>query len=239
MLRIRRWLLEYDSATFASYINTLQRQHFNAQKLPTGAARHVHDWFNAKAAALLVEASQLRVSRKSLTMDNTPEPESSHANGAETANGGVYIPSNEFEDDEAALQSTENGLNGSYTGEDQSDMNDIDVMETFATQTQTIRQPQNGSAADDDDDDDLVAVAEGEEPLQAASVDVPPVFRPLDFGETDNLAAIVKKRLRKGHEQVLEEQPKWCLLAKVLKEIEDTIARVTESHAGRFTVSIR
>ncbi|ORX36395.1 hypothetical protein BD324DRAFT_642553 [Kockovaella imperatae] len=236
---LHTWLLEYDSATFASYINTLQRQHFNAQKLSTGAARHVHDWFNAKAAALLVESSQLRVSRKSLTMDNTPEPEkdSEGAIGVDAAAGGVDLP-DEFADDEAALQAVEAGPDPARYQEDQSDLDDVNVMETFATQTQTIRPsgPRNGvenmnGDEDEDDDDALMPVGDDVEPLQVVPSEAPPVFRPLAFGLEENLAHSVRKRLRRGHEPILEEQPKWSLLARVLKEIEDTIARVSESHA--------
>jgi len=96
-----RWLLEYDSATFASYINTLQRQHFLAEKRSIGPARHIHDWFNAKAAATLVEASQSRVSRRSLTLDSETEPEPE----AEARNGSVTR--DDFAEDEMALRDAE------------------------------------------------------------------------------------------------------------------------------------
>ena len=79
-------------------------------------------------------------------------------------------------------------------------------------------------------------VGDGEEPQGLPTSHAPPVFRPLSFGLEENLAASVKKRLRKGHEPVLEEQPKWSLLARILKEIEDTIARVTETHVGGSTL---
>lgn len=204
-----RWLLEYDSATFASYINTLQRQHFKAEKMSVGPGRHVHDWFNAKAAALLVEASQTRVSRKSLTLD-TETPEETERSAATSTDN--------FEEDEMALRDAE---------DIQRNNDESDVMDAIATQTQTIPQSQRPAedAEDEDNGDDLQEVSEV----------APPVFRPLAFAMEDNLEASVKRRLRKDHEVVLEEQPKWALLAKVLKEVEDTIARVTESHAGEST----
>lgn len=210
----RRWLLEYDSATFASYINTLQRQHFQAERIP-GLGRHVHDWFNAKASALLVEASQSRVSKKSLvmTMDNEPGPELRRREAG-----------TDYEDDESAMRDIESLPN---------DDDEFDIMDTIATQTQTV--PQSQSVRDDgmeeggeDEDDD--------EGLREVSEDAHPVFRPLSFGLEDNLEMSVKRRIRKGHEVVLEEQPKWALLAKVLKEVEDTITRVSETHAGESRI---
>ena len=203
----------------------------------------MHDWFNAKAAALLVEASQLRVSKKSLTMDNTPEPERPPVNTEDPAQGGVDVPRNEFEEDEAALADVDDSQQNDsrMRDEDESDENDLNVMETFATQTQTIRQSDDNDAlnGDEDDDDDLVAVGEDEEPNGQSTITAPPVFRPLTFDQDEMLQASVKRRLRKGHEAVLEEQPKWSLLAKVLKEIEDTIARVQESHAGQLARAIQ
>lgn len=96
-----------------------------------------------------------------------------------------------------------------------------ELMEAFATQTQTVTPSQHVEEAEEEDD------------LQEVSAsDAPPVFRPLTFSMEENLEASVKRRLQKGYEAVLEEQPKWSLLAKVLKEIEDTIARVSETHAG-------
>ncbi|EIW69128.1 hypothetical protein TREMEDRAFT_62855 [Tremella mesenterica DSM 1558] len=207
---LHTWLLEYDSATFASYINTLQRQHFQAEKLSVGAGRHVHDWFNAKAAAILVEASQARISRKALTMDNEPYANSSEQNG--------HGESMEFEDDLEALRQSEVGAT------DRQEMEDEDLMETFATQTQTIRPHPS-----DLEDDDLIEV--GDDAIISATESAPPVFRPITIDLEDNLSASVRRRLRKGHEAVLEEQPKWSLLARVLKEIEDTIARIHETHA--------
>ncbi|KAK4688167.1 DNA excision repair protein ERCC-4, partial [Tremellales sp. Uapishka_1] len=204
---LHTWLLEYDSATFASYINTLQRQHFKAEKLPSGPGRHLHDWFNAKAAAILVEASQARVSRKALTIDEPPiEEEMPMDDGQELAETAA-----EFADDEAA--------------------EDEHIMETFATQTQTVQPVQQ------EDEDG----ADGEETLREVASDAPPVFRPIMFSLDEDLTTRVARRLRKGHEVVLEEQPKWSLLARVLKEIEDTIARVSTSHAdapGTNTVLI-
>lgn len=218
MLRRYRWLLEYDSATFASYINTLQRQHFKAEKMSTGPGRHVHDWFNAKASALLVEASQVRISKRSLTMDNEPGPELRRREaGSETRD------TNEFEEDEMAMREAE-------LVQQTNDESENDVMETFATQTQTIPQSQRPAdenvleVLDDSDEEDGLQEIPSEMP--------PPVFRPLAFGIEDDLEKSVQRRLRKGHEAVLEEQPKWALLAKVLKEVEDTITRVSQSHSG-------
>lgn len=218
-----RWVVEYDSATFASYINTLHRQFFLAQKIQNGPGKHVHDWFNAKAATLLVEGSQARVSKRKLTMDNSPEPEHPSENGEDPANGGVDIEddSRQFEDDEEALRDV------TMEGDDRDD----EIMEVFATQTQTVRQESrdqedaNGDPNSDDEEDELRDVAEAPPP---------PVFRPMNFDIETYLSTSVNKRIRKGHEAVLEEQPKWGLLAKVLKEVEDTIARVSESHAGKL-----
>lgn len=212
---LHTWLLEYDSATFASYINTLQRQHFKAEKNTMGPARHVHDWFNAKAAALLVEASQSRVSRRSLTMDNEPGPELARRE-AGTERGRT----NEFEEDEMAMREAE---------AIQLSNDEVDVMETIATQTQTVPanvNPERDEFENNDNDQD-------EDDLQEVQEDAPPpVFRPLTFGTEDDLATSVQRRIRKNHDVVLEEQPKWALLAKVLKEVEDTITRVSDSHAG-------
>jgi DNA excision repair protein ERCC-4 len=104
-------------------------------------------------------------------------------------------------------------------------------METFATQTQTVPQgiDRETDVEEDEDEDNLQEVT-SEAP--------PPVFRPLMFDADEDLTASVKKRMRKGHDSVLEEQPKWSLLAKVLKEIEDTIARVTDTHAGLFSFRV-
>lgn len=211
-----RWLLEYDSATFASYINTLQRQHFQAEKIP-GVGRHVHDWFNAKASALLVEASQSRVSRKSLTMtmDNEPGPELRRREAG-----------TDYEDDESAMRDMPALPN---------DDDEFDVMDTIATQTQTM--PQSQSVRDDGLDEDDESDQDGD--LREVTDEAPPVFRPLAFGLEDNLETSVQRRIRKGHEVVLEEQPKWALLAKVLKEVEDTITRVSESHAGIYHTPIK
>ena len=160
-------------------------------------------------------------------MDNSPEPNGSngHDDTSDPANGGV---DGEFDEDEAALRDVQD--DEVMETDDRSTEEDIDVMRTFATQTQTIPQDRDEDAdlvAIDDDDDD--------EPLQEVSTDAPPppVFRPLMFNEENLLEASVKKRMKKSHEAVLEEQPKWSLLAKVLKEIEDTIARVAQSHAGK------
>ncbi|WRT65456.1 uncharacterized protein IL334_002399 [Kwoniella shivajii] len=229
---LHTWLLEYDSATFASYINTLQRQHFQAEKLPTGPARHVHDWFNAKSASKLVEASQARVSRRAPVMDNEhedgPPTSAKIREGTESIAEGVDPPEGEFMDEEEVLRESEQtARNVEMAVEDSEE----DIMEVFATQTQTVPQ-----SRDEDEDEDMVEVGgngddDSEETLREATGDAPPVFRPVLVGLEESLSKSVTKRLRKGQEAVLEEQPKWSLLAKVLKEIEDTIARVTESHA--------
>jgi len=150
----------------------------------------------------------MRVSRKSLTLDRETET-------ADNDQGSAAPSGENFDDDEMALRDAEDM---------QRNNDESDVMDTIATQTQTIPQSQRPVEEEVDEED-------GDE-LQEVSETAPPVFRPLAFAMEDNLEASVKRRLRKDHEVVLEEQPKWALLAKVLKEIEDTIARVTESHAG-------
>ncbi|TYJ54668.1 hypothetical protein B9479_004702 [Cryptococcus floricola] len=213
---LHTWLLEYDSATFASYINTLQRQHYNAEKVTTGPARHVHDWFNAKSAATLVEASQGRLSRKKLEMDNNPQEDEG-----------------EFEEEEAVMREEERLERERREGDSvMRDDDEEDIMEVFATQTQVV--PQSRSNRDDNGDEEQLNIEDDEnadETLRSAEGPPPPVFRPVMVGVQDDLRASVKKRLRKGHEAVLEEQPKWGVLGKVLKEIEDTIARVSDTHA--------
>ncbi|WVR04063.1 hypothetical protein IAU60_001062 [Kwoniella sp. DSM 27419] len=231
---LHTWLLEYDAATFASYINTLQRQHFQAEKMSVGPARHVHDWFNAKSASKLVEASQARVSRRAPEMDNEHDddersPEARRADEDINPQEGVDRREDEFAEEEAALQdSRRESAQGASTTDD----NEDEIMEVFATQTQTVPQ----SEVDDEDDEAMREIGDeehqdGQETLREATGDAPPVFQPVLVGLEGSLTRSVKKRLRKGHEPVLEEQPKWSLLAKVLKEIEDTIARVSESHA--------
>jgi DNA excision repair protein ERCC-4 len=163
---------------------------------------------------MLVEASQLRVSRRSLTLDREPED-------ADDNEGSVAPSAENFDDDEMALRDAEDM---------QRNNDESDVMDTIATQTQTIPQSQRPVEEVTGDEDD------GDELLEVSDI-APPVFRPLAFATEDNLEASVKRRLRKNHEVVLEEQPKWALLAKVLKEIEDTIARVTESHAGEYWIA--
>jgi DNA excision repair protein ERCC-4 len=175
----------------------------------------VHDWFNAKAAATLVEASQSRVSRRSLTLDTESEGDVEVNNDRATRD--------DFAEDEMALRDAEDM---------QRDNDESGVMDTISTQTQTI--PQSQRVADEDPE---VEVDDDGEELQEVSEVAPPVFRPLAFAQQDNLEASVKRRLRKNHEVVLEEQPKWALLATILKEIEDTIARVTESHAGKSAMN--
>jgi hypothetical protein len=221
-----RWLLEYDSATFAAYINTLQRQHFLAQKKTSGPGQYLHNWFNAPAAALLVQASQLRVSRPKVTIvGTTPSPipdgqwrppdSDTMTNGQESRD--------EFEEDMEAVRELEERrdlpMGGHPTTEEEGDM----VMYELATQVETIPQNSAGRSAADDDEDDL----------READASCPPVFRPIVLSVDADLESRVESRLRKEHEAVLEEQPKWTLLARVLKEIEDTIARVSDSHAGR------
>jgi DNA excision repair protein ERCC-4 len=183
--------------------------------MSVGPGRHVHDWFNAKAAATLVEASQSRVSRRSLTLDTGSEGDVEVNNDRATRD--------DFAEDEMALRDAEDM---------QRDNDESGVMDTISTQTQTI--PQSQRVADEDPE---VEVDDDGEELQEVSEVAPPVFRPLAFAQQDNLEASVKRRLRKNHEVVLEEQPKWALLATILKEIEDTIARVTESHAGKSAMN--
>ncbi|WWD16753.1 hypothetical protein CI109_101184 [Kwoniella shandongensis] len=228
---LHTWLLEYDSATFASYINTLQRQHFQAEKLPSGPGRHVHDWFNARSASRLVEASQSRVSQRSLTMDNEHD-DSERSEREETGvEEGVDRPEGEFGDEEEAVREAEREQSARPVPVDEEE---DEIMEVFATQTQTVSQARRG-VEDEDEGEEMRELgedgADGEESLREATGDAPPVFRPVMVGMEDNLTSSVKKRMRKSHEAVLEEQPKWSLLAKVLKEIEDTIARVAETHA--------
>lgn len=184
-----------------------------AVQMPAGSQQDRHDWFNAKAASLLVEGSQSRISRPALVMDNEEEPAAAE-NGREAS----------FEDDEAALRDAEVATDGNV------DASEEEIMSTFATQTQTVRQ----RSEDDEDGDAAVGEEEEAETLQPVTVNAPPVFRPISFMTEEDLTATVQHRLRKGHEAILEEQPKWSLLAKVLKEIEDTIARVSESHAGQL-----
>ena len=127
----------------------------------------------------------------------------------------------DYEDDEDAMRDVE-----ALPQDDE----EYDIMDTIATQTQTV--PQSQAVRDDDGEDE-----DGEdEGLREVSGEAPPVFRPLAFGLEDNLETSVQRRIRKGHEVVLEEQPKWALLAKVLKEVEDTITRVSETHAGEIQV---
>jgi DNA excision repair protein ERCC-4 len=77
-------------------------------------------------------------------------------------------------------------------------------------------------------------VGPDEQPLPPAAAP-PPVFRPVNFDLDENLEKSVKSRMKKGHEPVLEELPKWALLAKILKEIEDTMARIQRSHASKLS----
>lgn len=217
-----RWLLEYDSATFASYINTLQRQHFRAEKFATGAARHVHDWFNAKAASNLVEVSQARISKLKIVMDNEEE---SPTDGPAAGRWGA----DDHADDEEALRDLE--ASGQRETNDEME-EDEDVMEIVATQSAARPEPIVVND-EDEEDEEMREIGEDEERQPPAPIPAPPIFPAVAFDYHVNVSRSVEKRLRKGHEVVLEEQPKWSLLAKVLKEIEDTIARVQDSHAGK------
>lgn len=229
------WLLEYDSATFASYINGLQRQHFISEKLSTGASRHMHDWFNAKAAALLVEASQARISKRKAVMDNDPELDARPAETGGVTGGPPGEDSSEWAADEEALR---DAMLDEHMAMDGAIVEDEEVMEAFAQGTQLMPSTQrampdernDGDSPDNEGDDN------GDE-LRQVQEDAPPVFRPLVFQAEPDLSGSVQRRLRKGHEAVLEELPKWGLLARVLKEVEDTIVRVSESHAGELAVS--
>lgn len=207
---LQTWLLEYDSATFAAYVNTLQRQHFLAQKKISGPRQYIHDWFNAKAAALLVEGSQRRVSQPKLTMGGTAS--------TDIPDGEVHIPPEvEFREDMEAAHELEERLDAPMGGEPIPEEDDDEVMLEIATQAEAIDQ-----RGDEGEEDELHEVETAQ----------PPVFKPVVFSLGTDLDTRVASRVRKGHEPVLEEQPKWALLARVLKEIEDTIARVADSHAG-------
>ncbi len=191
----------------------------------------MHDWFNAKSASLLVGASQSRVSRQSLTTDNEPDGQAHGRDREEASSSNSEV--DEYADEMSALHEAED-KQGATTNADSnaSDEDEIALMETFATQTPTVRPDrQNGRISEDMDQDNE------EETLREVTTDAPPIFRPVVFTGGKDLAASVKRRLRKGHEAILEEQPKWSLFAKVLKEIEDTITRVAESHAGVTEVS--
>lgn len=180
---------------------------------------------------MLVEASQNRVAKRKMVMDNSPEPEVTTPDDSDPANGGVDIDDDNrrFKDDEAALREV-------AMGEDE---NDDEVMHVIATQSQVVRPTQADRATDGHEEgDEDVEDDEDDELREVGATPAPPVFEPVQFDMEEYLSAAVKKRLRKGYEAVLEEQPKWSLIAKVLKEIEDTIARVANSHAGEFACSI-
>lgn len=223
---LQTWLLEYDSATFAAYINTLQRQHFLAQKKTLGPQQYLHDWFNAPAAAELVSASQLRVSKPKITIEGTastliPDGER-HRESNATSNG--ESAREEFEEEMEAVRELEAARDRPIGGIPETE--EDEVMVEVASQMETIPQPRQLEIDDNDEDDELQDVT---------TVEAPPVFRPVVFSLDADLSSRVETRVRKGHEPVLEEQPKWVLLAKVLKEIEDTIASVSESHASEWT----
>lgn len=139
-----------------------------------------------------------------------------------------------FDEDEAALREAESGAAGQEE--------DNDVMELIATQSQPVRPPPTPAQQSeplremqDDADDELREIGDDEEAeaSNAPRTLPPPVFRPVHFDLAEDIEKSVSRRLRKNHEAVLEELPKWGLLAKVLKEIEDTTARIQTSHAGR------
>lgn len=234
--------MEYDSATFASYINTLQRQHFQAEKLITGAGRHIHDWFNAKAASQLVEASQARISRRKMVMDNSPGPEedADRRDADVGRDDGVDFQEEEFGLEEEALREQEELAERQRRGitEIVPDDDEEEIMEIFATQTQTLPHRRPEDANNDLEQESMTQDENADETLRSAEGVLPPVFRPVMLSVRDDLGRSVERRLKKGHEAVLEEQPKWSVLAKVLKEIEDTIATVQVSHAGMFLVTV-
>jgi DNA excision repair protein ERCC-4 len=153
-------------------------------------------------------------------MDNSPDPESPRPEDASEASNGE-ASANQFEEDEEAMRDMHVG-----------DEDDDEIMEVFATQGQVAPTQADRSA------DGMTIIDDGEggeddEPLMdIGTAPAPPVFEPMQFDMDAYLTKMVERRMKKGHEAVLEEQPKWSLLAKVLKEIEDTIARVSESHAG-------
>lgn len=169
---------------------------------------------------MLVQASQLRVSQPKVTIVGTsPSP----------IPDGEWQPperdaTEEFEADMEAVRELEQRRDLPMGGHPTTVDDDDVVMDELATQVETIPQNSAGSAAADDDEDDL----------READPSYPPVFRPIVLSVNADLESRVQSRLRKGHEVVLEEQPKWTLLARILKEIEDTIARVADSHAGRL-----
>jgi DNA excision repair protein ERCC-4 len=122
---------------------------------------------------------------------------------------------------------------------------DDDVMEAIATQSTAMLNSEMQVEAGGDSDDELLVVADEadgsgdvngldrrEEQESVPIARPPPVFRAFNYDQDEVLRRSVAKRLKKGHEPVLEELPKWSLLAKVLKEIEDTMERIKTSHAG-------
>lgn len=223
---LQTWLLEYDSATFAAYINTLQRQHFLAQKKMFGPQQYLHDWFNAPAAAELVSASQLRVSKPKITIEGTAStliPDGEHHRESNATSNGESARE-EFEEEMEAVRELEEARDRPTGGIPETE--EDEVMVEVASQMETLTQPRQ-LEIDDNEEDELQDVT---------TVEAPPVFRPVVFSLDADLSSRVATRVREGHEPVLEEQPKWVLLAKVLKEIEDTIASVSESHASELTL---
>jgi DNA excision repair protein ERCC-4 len=173
---------------------------------------------------MLVEASQLRVSRQKILIEGTastliPDGEH-HRESNTTTNGQTEI--DEFADEMEAVRELEDRRDAPMGGQPILDDDNDDIMEVIATQAEPVPQNFRGEPAAEDEDD----------VLQEMPSTAPPVFRPVLFSRDTDLKSRVSGRLRKNHEEVLEEQPKWALLAKVLKEIEDTIARVSESHSG-------
>jgi len=174
---------------------------------------------------MLVEASQLRVSRPKVTMVGTAStvvPDGERHRESSSSNG--ESEQDEFAEEMEAVRELEDRRDAPIGGQPILEDDNDDIMEVFATQAEAVPPNRRGEPSAEDDDDEI---------LQEIT-SAPPVFRPVLFSEDADLTKRVNQRLRKNHEAVLEEQPKWALLAKVLKEIEDTIARVSESHAGGY-----
>lgn len=174
-------------------------------------------------------------------MDNIPGPDEDADRRDVSISGdeGVDSQEGEYGLEEEAMREQELAerqsleITGTVPDDDEEE-----IMEIFATQTQTLRQHHRSDGADNDLEQGSMAQDENaDEILRSAEGVPPPVFRPVMLSVRDDLGRSVEKRLKKGYEAVLEEQPKWSVLAKVLKEIEDTIARVQVSHAGMFLVT--
>jgi DNA excision repair protein ERCC-4 len=157
-------------------------------------------------------------------MDNDPEnPDQPNGTFNSRQRGSTSEAPEEFGEDEAALRDS-----------GQMDEDD-DVMEMIATQSQPAARKETPTEEPVDEEmREIMDLQDGTSPPPEA---VPPVFRPVHFDLAGNLAKSVERRMRKNHEPVLEELPKWSLLAKVLKEIEDTMARIKDTHAGMFQLT--